>query len=295
MSHSFTYKSKIHYDYETLSYGSIIGCTVKPSQFDHECDEGVALTVLTKFDQKNAYYVDFDGLDKKSKDLDKYKTIDHDSYIKEQSNFRFWNDVYFVIPWYRYYPNHQNITNKNEIMTDNDEIKKLLNEEVLALWKNNNNDFSTIYYKAKIIKLPNNKYFENEIIVQFLDSDKTKHSLPVFVNINGFNIPSVIRKKCAQNSLQLKNMVNKKYNRNKNKNKDKETHENIIDGLIYCESECVYSHLAEIKLFPCGHYIWMCICPYCKSQELANLIGNKCKTHSCHVKISGLRSNLIYE
>ena len=54
-----SYKWKIDYSYEKLWYGSIIGSTVKPSQFDVNV-MGIALTALTKFHQKTAHYLDFD-------------------------------------------------------------------------------------------------------------------------------------------------------------------------------------------------------------------------------------------
>ena len=69
LAQGLTHKLKIHSDYDKSSQ---IGSTFKPSQSDRECDEGAALTVSTKFDQKNAYYVDFHGLNQKSKDLDSY-------------------------------------------------------------------------------------------------------------------------------------------------------------------------------------------------------------------------------
>ena len=281
------YRARISYNISQLRKGSIIGVTAHPSKFDPNCNEGIALSVLTNYKTDTANFADFDGI--QSNDLDKYKNFYHEKFINEQHNYRYWHDTFFILPFYKY-KDQQNkeISGATMILDEfrkfedrQDPYQNLMNahkkilvndfDTFLALWRNNHNQYTTIYYRAKIIK-----FSDSAITVKFIDN--TEQILPIYVDINGYQLPTVIRKYSIKNSFQLDKLLKRK-------------HYSMMDEFkMQSQIKCAFNELREFRVYPCKHYIWMCQCKICKRHEIPKILKTKCEIKNCGGIISGLRS-----
>eukprot|EP01083_Nonionella_stella_P089673 250286_1 len=131
--------------------GGIIGCavTLSASDQDTELNNGIALTMVKRIGEEQAVLCDIDDM---------------------QNMVRSWNDTYFIVSYNdeRYPPLHAD-------------------DKVLALYRNNDASFTTVYYVATILEFVN-----DDIRVQF-DEDHTDLVLPRNVMVANTIVPSVIR------------------------------------------------------------------------------------------------------
>ena len=131
---------------------------------------------------------------------------------------------------------------------------------------------TTICYKATVIK-----FTDHEVTVEFIGCN-TVQTLPIYIEINGHKLPTVIRKYPLKNSFQFNKLLrHKQYS--------------MMDQFrMQSEIKCIFNQLAEFCLYPCGHYIWMCQCKICKRNEIPKILNTKCQISICNTIITGLHA-----
>lgn len=232
-------------DWQKLTKGSYIGCTVLTSEIDPYLSEGIALTVLLDFDETYVQFADIGNFGKLSNGSLSINNLSSD-------NYRYWQDVYPLVPW--------NANNKIKI-----------GDEVFALFQNKDKAFSTVYYKAKIIKLPS-KNFEN-ITVAFSDYHEPME-LPQTILIENVLVSTVIQRSSAQNTAAFFNAMNRSYKIKKNdtsqhSSSSKMDVDDTEDQCLGISRKCIDEGRArEFIAKPCCHYIWACSCSKCKSNPV---------------------------
>ena len=88
---------------------------------------------------------------------------------------RYWKDTYLII-----FDNHYEIGDK-----------------VLSLYPNDDNTFTTVYYRGTISELPNRD--NNNFYTVLFDDDDTAQ-LPLCITMNNIPIPTIITKKTAKDT-----------------------------------------------------------------------------------------------
>eukprot|EP01084_Bolivina_argentea_P303030 523131_1 len=178
MTHTAT-KNSIILNPTRLCEHAIIGCTVLLSRDDPKLKEGVALTTLNAYDEQYVKYKDIDGMSKKQ-------------------SFRYWKDVYLIVAY-----NDKNYKPLNPLK---------VGDKIFALFRHDDNTFTTVYYPAQIRELPIN----DEITIDFLDDHDPKYEnikMKLYTNIKTkdetIKVPTIIHRICAQNTPVHKTAIEK--------------------------------------------------------------------------------------